>query len=82
MATARDFSSRSTGASVSVAKKSPRIVSCPRCGAAVPWVEESSFRPFCSAYCKRDDLGAWANDQYRIAAKEEEPLSDEADAES
>jgi endogenous inhibitor of DNA gyrase (YacG/DUF329 family) len=34
-------------------------------------VAENRYRPFCSARCKGVDLGAWASDQYRIAAKEE-----------
>ncbi|MFZ2628100.1 MAG: DNA gyrase inhibitor YacG [Rugosibacter sp.] len=49
------------------------MVVCPRCGAQVPWVEASHYRPFCSARCKGADLGAWANDEYRIAAKDEAP---------
>jgi len=34
-------------------------------------VSENRYRPFCSARCKGVDLGAWASDQYRIAAREE-----------
>lgn len=79
MVAERKYPLASMGASTGAAKNSPRIVACPRCGASVPWVEESRFRPFCSAHCKRDDLGAWASDQYRIAAKEEAPFSDEAE---
>lgn len=44
----------------------PRIVNCPRCGTPVPWGPQSPFRPFCSERCKKIDLGAWANDEYRI----------------
>jgi len=39
-------------------------------------VAENKHRPFCSARCKGLDLGAWASDQYRVAAKEE-PKPDE-----
>lgn len=46
----------------------PRQVICPKCGAKVLWVPESRFRPFCSARCKGADLGAWASEQYRVAA--------------
>jgi len=46
-----------------------RTVSCPRCGAPVRWEPESSFRPFCSERCKMIDLGAWANEEYRVAVK-------------
>lgn len=50
----------------------PRTVSCPRCGTAVAWVAENRYRPFCSERCKMVDLGAWANEEYRVAAVEQE----------
>jgi len=28
--------------------------------------EDNAFRPFCSERCKLIDLGAWANDEYRL----------------
>lgn len=59
--------------------KRPRIVACPRCKAPVEWVEASRFRPFCSARCKTDDLGAWESEVYRVTATEEAPLSDESE---
>lgn len=49
----------------------PRIVLCPACGKDVVWSDESRYRPFCSARCKGIDLGAWANEDYRVAAREE-----------
>jgi len=57
----------------------PRTVACPTCGARVPWTPESKFRPFCSARCKTIDLGAWANESYRIPVVER---NDEDDAAS
>jgi endogenous inhibitor of DNA gyrase (YacG/DUF329 family) len=33
------------------------------------------YRPFCSARCKGIDLGAWANEEFRMPA--EEPPDDE-----
>jgi hypothetical protein len=48
----------------------PRTVACPTCGARVPWTTESKFRPFCSERCKTIDLGAWANESYRIPVVE------------
>jgi endogenous inhibitor of DNA gyrase (YacG/DUF329 family) len=45
-----------------------RYVSCPRCGAQVAWTRESRHRPFCSERCRTVDLGAWATEQYRVAA--------------
>ncbi len=52
--------------------RNSRTVSCPRCGAPVRWVAESPFRPFCSERCKMIDLGAWANEDYRVAVKGED----------
>ncbi len=55
------------------------IVDCPTCGKKVEWTESSKFRPFCCERCKQIDLGAWAEEQYKIAggSAEEEPGSDE-----
>jgi endogenous inhibitor of DNA gyrase (YacG/DUF329 family) len=47
-----------------------RYVSCPRCGAQVPWTAASAYRPFCSERCKTVDLGAWAAEEYRVAPAE------------
>jgi endogenous inhibitor of DNA gyrase (YacG/DUF329 family) len=47
-----------------------RYVSCPRCGARVVWSQDSRYRPFCSERCRIVDLGAWATEQYRVAAIE------------
>ena len=49
-----------------------RTVSCPRCGAQVPWVPASKHRPFCSERCRLVDLGAWATERYRVGAVEED----------
>jgi len=59
--------------------KLPRVVPCPRCKTPVEWVQASRFRPFCSARCKTDDLGAWESEIYRVAASEEALLSDESE---
>ncbi|MDO5640668.1 MAG: DNA gyrase inhibitor YacG [Neisseria sp.] len=53
------------------------VVKCPTCGEAVLWQPENPYRPFCSERCKLIDLGAWANEDYTVAAAEDEPLSDE-----
>jgi hypothetical protein len=44
----------------------PRIVNCPTCATQVEWSPQSRFRPFCSERCKMVDLGAWANEKFRI----------------
>jgi len=49
----------------------PARVACPVCAAEVLWVPESRFRPFCSERCRLIDLGAWANEEYRVPVREE-----------
>ena len=45
----------------------PAAVNCPTCGTKVPWISKSRFRPFCCDRCRLIDLGAWANEAYRVA---------------
>ncbi|MCL2308937.1 MAG: DNA gyrase inhibitor YacG [Proteobacteria bacterium] len=45
-------------------------VACPQCGASVAWAPTSRWKPFCSERCKQLDLGAWADESYRIASVE------------
>ncbi|MBI44323.1 DNA gyrase inhibitor YacG [Marinobacter lutaoensis] len=52
------------------------IVQCPTCKQAVKWSEENRYRPFCSERCQLIDLGAWANEEYRVPSEEEDALSD------
>ena len=42
---------------------------CPRCGKPSTWTGNES-RPFCSERCKLIDLGAWANDEYRLPTQD------------
>ena len=56
-----------------------RTVSCPRCAKPVRWGPDSPFRPFCSERCKLIDLGAWANEEYRVTVNDKE---DDPDASS
>lgn len=46
-----------------------RIVRCPTCAKEVVWSPENVWRPFCSERCRRIDLGAWAAEEYRVAAE-------------
>lgn len=46
-----------------------RTYPCPRCGEPSQW-QDNAFRPFCSERCKMMDLGAWANDEYRIPTQD------------
>jgi endogenous inhibitor of DNA gyrase (YacG/DUF329 family) len=38
---------------------------CPRCKKPACWAD-NAYRPFCSERCKMIDLGAWANEDYRV----------------
>ncbi|MCH4247833.1 MAG: DNA gyrase inhibitor YacG [Acinetobacter populi] len=42
---------------------------CPRCGKPSQWTD-NPFRPFCSERCKMIDLGAWANEEYRVPTQD------------
>lgn len=46
-----------------------RTVPCPQCGAPAPWADNPN-RPFCSERCKLIDLGAWAEEKYRVPGEE------------
>ena len=43
-----------------------RKVKCPRCGIVTEWSSANPYRPFCSKRCKNIDLGAWADEDYRL----------------
>ncbi|MGN7835781.1 DNA gyrase inhibitor YacG [Acinetobacter schindleri] len=47
----------------------PTNLKCPRCGALTTW-EGNAFRPFCSERCKMIDLGAWANEDYKLPTQD------------
>lgn len=49
-----------------------RTVACPNCGAKAAFEPWNPWRPFCSERCRVTDLGAWANEGYRIPAKPED----------
>lgn len=48
-------------------------VECPTCKKSVEWSESNPYRPFCSERCKLIDLGAWANEEYRVPAENVDP---------
>jgi endogenous inhibitor of DNA gyrase (YacG/DUF329 family) len=58
----------------------PATVACPNCGVDVVWTSESRYRPFCSERCRLIDLGAWANEEYRVPVKEEPDPGSETSA--
>ncbi|OBX80695.1 hypothetical protein A9308_03800 [Moraxella atlantae] len=57
------------------ATNTPATYPCPRCGTPTVW-QNNANKPFCSARCKLIDLGAWASEDYKIAAQDA-PFSDE-----
>ena len=57
-------------------ESTPRLVACPTCGKAAPWAPDNRYRPFCSERCKQIDLGAWANEEYRVPGAEPEVDTD------
>jgi endogenous inhibitor of DNA gyrase (YacG/DUF329 family) len=47
----------------------PRLVPCPTCQGDSVFAPSNPYRPFCSLRCREIDLGAWADEGYRVAAK-------------
>jgi endogenous inhibitor of DNA gyrase (YacG/DUF329 family) len=45
-------------------------VKCPACGKQVEFNATNKFRPFCSQRCSTLDLGAWADEKYRVPIAE------------
>lgn len=48
-----------------------RTVPCPQCGGDSLYAPSNPYRPFCSERCKQMDLGAWADESFRVAAAPE-----------
>lgn len=46
-----------------------RVVLCPTCGDKSLFDPSNVLRPFCSARCINMDLGAWANEEFRIESR-------------
>ncbi|MBX3652968.1 MAG: DNA gyrase inhibitor YacG [Ramlibacter sp.] len=56
-----------------------RTVTCPGCGGDSLYASTNPYRPFCSERCKNLDLGAWANESFRMPAEappEDQPFGD------
>lgn len=45
-------------------------IACPQCGKEHQYDRQNPWRPFCSERCKQIDLGAWANEEYRVPGGE------------
>lgn len=48
----------------------PKNVTCPTCRKSTPY-ENNPHRPFCSKRCRMMDLGAWADESYRVPVEED-----------
>jgi endogenous inhibitor of DNA gyrase (YacG/DUF329 family) len=46
-----------------------RKVPCPTCGQPSAFEPFNPYRPFCSERCRLIDLGAWAEESYRVPGK-------------
>lgn len=56
-----------------------RTVVCPACGGPSRYAPDNAYRPFCCERCKNMDLGAWANEEFRVpTTPPEEPAPPEA----
>jgi endogenous inhibitor of DNA gyrase (YacG/DUF329 family) len=50
-------------------KPAARKVPCPTCGEPSVFEPFNPYRPFCSERCRLIDLGAWADEAYRVPGK-------------
>ncbi len=62
-------------------------VKCPTCKKEVEFTAENKYRPFCSERCSTLDLGAWADEQYRVpvesqSEQEKNDVNENSDAEN
>lgn len=51
------------------------VVKCPTCGKPAQFSPENVFRPFCSERCQTLDLGAWADEKYKVPVSGQVPES-------
>ena len=59
-------------------------VKCPGCGKPTEFTPDNKFRPFCSERCSTGDLGAWADESYKVpvSVQETESVNRESGAQS
>lgn len=48
-------------------KQISKLIRCPRCQKECLYEEANPWRPFCCERCKLIDIGAWADESYRVA---------------
>ena len=52
-----------------------KTVNCPTCGKPALFEPSNKYRPFCRERCATLDLGAWADEKFRVPAFEQETES-------
>lgn len=58
-------------------------VKCPTCGKMTDYTPANKYRPFCSERCATLDLGAWADEKYKVPASEQSySVNEKSDNES
>ena len=57
-----------------------RLVACPHCKGDSVYHPSNPSRPFCSPRCRAMDLGAWANENFRVVQNNPREDSDFNDA--
>lgn len=67
---------------MSTEEKIEKEVLCPTCKKKVKFSKENPFRPFCSERCHLLDLGAWADENYKIPTNETDSLPVNENSES
>lgn len=57
-------------------------VKCPACGREAVFDATNPCRPFCSERCQTLDLGAWADERYRVPSPESvsNPVNEKSDS--
>lgn len=57
-----------------------RNVVCPACKGPSRYAADNPYRPFCSERCRAIDLGAWADERYRVGTPSQDRPNDDADS--
>ncbi len=58
-----------------------RTVTCPSCKGPSRYAADNPYRPFCSERCRNLDLGAWANESFRVEVDPADEAADQDQAE-
>ena len=53
--------------------KIAKPILCPKCKKKTVYGDDNTNRPFCSALCKLQDIGAWAYEEYRVGGEYASP---------